>query len=323
MSGRFFISHASEDKDDFVRPLAHALKRRGINVWYDEFSLKVGDSLRRSIDKGLLECDFGVVVLSHSFFQKEWPQRELDALVTAEISGVKRVIPIWHNIDATAIALVSPMLADKVALQSKKGPEAIAEQLISLLPEQPGFSGEILASIVESFLSREAYVLEYLRTGCQYRFLQIQAFLTAYERLIDARTEHLDDEEVESEIENIVEQLEPEKALLLGRFGISGNVEVVDGEALPENRLVAWMNGFEDWVSGTQDPEEADSFLFDLDTYLDVDPLYVLFGLPNYAVSLTQRELLDDAVREIGVWFKQGSSERIESICATLRSASK
>jgi TIR domain len=48
-----FISHASEDKEDFVRPLAESLSRSGLRVWYDEFTLKVGDSLRRSIDYGL------------------------------------------------------------------------------------------------------------------------------------------------------------------------------------------------------------------------------------------------------------------------------
>jgi hypothetical protein len=43
-----FISHASEDKDGFVRPLAKELSRRGFRVWYDEFSLKVGDKLTRN-----------------------------------------------------------------------------------------------------------------------------------------------------------------------------------------------------------------------------------------------------------------------------------
>ena len=59
-----FISHASDDKDLFVRPLAHALKAHGLKVWYDEFSLRPGDSLRRSIDRGLAECIAGLVVLS-------------------------------------------------------------------------------------------------------------------------------------------------------------------------------------------------------------------------------------------------------------------
>jgi hypothetical protein len=65
-----FISHASEDKDEVVRPLANALKAGGLNVWFDEFELKIGDSLRRKIDKGLANSRFGVVVLSRPFFGK-------------------------------------------------------------------------------------------------------------------------------------------------------------------------------------------------------------------------------------------------------------
>jgi hypothetical protein len=52
-----FISHASEDKDNFMRPLADELRRRQIEVWFDEFSLKPGDSLRTSIDLGLSDLD--------------------------------------------------------------------------------------------------------------------------------------------------------------------------------------------------------------------------------------------------------------------------
>ena len=66
-----FISHASEDKDDFVRPLADALRARGFSVWFDELTLKVGDSLRRSIDRGLARSRFGVVVVSPNFLNKE------------------------------------------------------------------------------------------------------------------------------------------------------------------------------------------------------------------------------------------------------------
>ena len=65
-----FISHATEDKDSVVRPLAHALRDGGLSVWYDEFELRIGDSLRRKIDTGLAKSRFGVVVLSRSFFGK-------------------------------------------------------------------------------------------------------------------------------------------------------------------------------------------------------------------------------------------------------------
>src|ERR1051326_4003373 len=84
-----FISHSSEDKESFVRPFADALVRAGLRVWYDEFSLAVGDPLPRSIDKGLANSTFGIVVISHSFLAKEWPRKELDALIERESNGEK------------------------------------------------------------------------------------------------------------------------------------------------------------------------------------------------------------------------------------------
>ena len=76
-----FISHASENKADVALPLANLLKRQGIKVWLDSFELKLGDSLSRSIDQGLSESRFGIVILSPEFLRKDWPRRELDGLV--------------------------------------------------------------------------------------------------------------------------------------------------------------------------------------------------------------------------------------------------
>lgn len=113
-----FISHASEDKDDFVRPLAEALTARGLRVWYDEFQLRIGDSLRQSIDRGLANSRYGVVVLSSSFFAKNWPQYELNGLVAREMNGIKVILPIWHKVTKNDVLAYSPSLADKVALNS-------------------------------------------------------------------------------------------------------------------------------------------------------------------------------------------------------------
>ena len=110
-----FISHATEDKDEIVRPLADALISAGLRVWYDEFELRIGDSLRRKIDAGLARSRFGVVVLSHSFFAKNWPQYELDGLVTREMTGEQVILPLWHRITKSEVIARSPSLADKVA----------------------------------------------------------------------------------------------------------------------------------------------------------------------------------------------------------------
>ena len=126
----FFISHAGEDKDTFVRGLADALQARGARVWYDELTLKVGDSLRQEIDRGLANSRFGVVVLSRHFFNKEWPQRELNGLLSLEGEGAARILPVWHEISKDEVAQFSPMLADIVALNtSLKTTDEIADDL--------------------------------------------------------------------------------------------------------------------------------------------------------------------------------------------------
>ena len=92
-----FICHASEDKESFVRPLAVGLRSLGASVWYDEFSLQPGDSLSRSIDKGIAGSKNAVFVVSSTFIAKAWPEHELRGLVAREIAGEVRIIPIWHG----------------------------------------------------------------------------------------------------------------------------------------------------------------------------------------------------------------------------------
>jgi len=129
-----FISHASEDKDAVVRPLAHALSDGGLKVWYDEFELRIGDSLRRKIDNGLAHSRFGVVVLSRSFFTKGWTNYELDGLVTRTISGDQVLLPIWHEITKQELINYSPSLADKVARSTATHTiDEIAKEIIDLI----------------------------------------------------------------------------------------------------------------------------------------------------------------------------------------------
>lgn len=127
-----FIAHASEDKN-FATPLAHSLKAKGLEVWYDDFVLKVGDSLRREIDKGLVHSRYGVVVLSPYFFKKHYPQKELDGLAAREEIGRKVILPIWHNIDKDEIISYSPTLADIVAVKSNLGIKAVTDKIIEAI----------------------------------------------------------------------------------------------------------------------------------------------------------------------------------------------
>jgi hypothetical protein len=133
-----FISHATEDKDDIVRPLANALVEEGLRVWYDEFELRIGSSLRRNIDAGLRQSRFGVVVLSQAFFKKNWPQYELDGMVT-KAGGAQTILPLWHRVSKDEVVSYSPSLADKIARSTADYTIAdIAKEIASVVrPAEP------------------------------------------------------------------------------------------------------------------------------------------------------------------------------------------
>ena len=126
MNWDVFISHASEDKETVARPLAVALTDMGIRVWLDDYELTIGDSLRRSIDRGLSSSRFGVVVLSQSFFAKEWPNKELDGLAAREDGLKKILLPVWHKVSRDDICRFSPLLADRLAVSTDGGISAVA-----------------------------------------------------------------------------------------------------------------------------------------------------------------------------------------------------
>jgi hypothetical protein len=120
-----FISHASEDKDAFARPLAEALRGTGMKVWFDEYELTLGDSLRERIDHGLKNSDYGVVILSRAFFAKKWTKAELDGLLALEEINRKMILPIWLGVSEDEVKAFSPMLAGRLAGSGDKGVDAV------------------------------------------------------------------------------------------------------------------------------------------------------------------------------------------------------
>jgi hypothetical protein len=125
----FFISYASEDKAEIARPLADALKAKGYRLWYDEDILRVGDSLSESIDLGLAESRYGIVILSPTFFSKHWTKRELRALVVLDEQGRSKILPVWHGVTKQDVANHSPTLADVIAARTSEGLEHVVQAL--------------------------------------------------------------------------------------------------------------------------------------------------------------------------------------------------
>nr|WP_321243243.1 toll/interleukin-1 receptor domain-containing protein [uncultured Psychroserpens sp.] len=161
-----FISHASEDKNDLVRELSNELRKRGYRVWYDEFTLTVGDGLRKSIDYGISNSRYGIVILSKSFFGKGWPNYELDGLVQLNLESFGKILPIWHNLNQNDVSDYSPSLSNILAI-STEGLDisTIANNLERKIGEfeySVNQNGEILCS-----LDKKNVGLERLKAGFQ------------------------------------------------------------------------------------------------------------------------------------------------------------
>jgi hypothetical protein len=124
-----FICHSSKDKKEVARPLANLLTSKGMKVWLDESEIFVGDSLRTKIDAGLANSQFGIVILSPSFFARQWTKSELDGLISREMEGGKVVLPVWHNVSFEEVRKHSPILAGRVAAKTQDGLREVAEQV--------------------------------------------------------------------------------------------------------------------------------------------------------------------------------------------------
>lgn len=144
-----FISHASEDKDNLVRPLATILERLSLNVWYDEFTLKLGDSLSSSIDKGLMDSRYGIVVLSKNFLRKRWPDYEYRSLLSRQIDGENVILPLWYDITKDDVKEYSLYLCDI------KGIDISEDNIDKIIPS--------ILQVVRPELWREMKIRAYFR----------------------------------------------------------------------------------------------------------------------------------------------------------------
>lgn len=128
-----FVSHAYEDKDGFVRELANELRSSGVRVWYDEFTLTAGDSLRESIDRGIADAHIGVVVLSKHFFRKNWARHELNGIFSLSVNEGRRLIPVWLDVTVEEVGHYSPMLVDRVAARADDGVAPVVAHILAAL----------------------------------------------------------------------------------------------------------------------------------------------------------------------------------------------
>ena len=94
MSGRIFISHASEDKDAIARPIFEACAKLGMKAFLDEAHIGWGQSFTQKINTALGSARPVLAIVSQVSVTKEWPVTEVNTALSLEVSGQKKVVPL-------------------------------------------------------------------------------------------------------------------------------------------------------------------------------------------------------------------------------------
>lgn len=122
-----FISHASEEKRTVATPIAKKLTESGLSVWFDDQCLLIGDNLLASINHGLWNSRYGVVIFSRNFFLKDWPKYELEQI------PLENILPVLHNMSFKDLSRNAPNIAKKRVLPTSEGLKVVCEEIIQVV----------------------------------------------------------------------------------------------------------------------------------------------------------------------------------------------
>ncbi len=302
----FFISHASEDKDSFVSPLAEKLIEEGYRIWYDEMSLNVGDSLVENISNGIKKSTYGIVILSKNFFKKKWTKKELNVLLNKEIiSESNLILPVWLDVGLDEVFDFSPFLVDKLAIPASA--EKIDDVVLRLGKKikLEHTSQAMVKEKIEYLIDcnddrRNKYFLD-LEKRIKSIFLYQQEYYNWYTS------------------DDVFNNDNPWDDILVDKKGkeLAAEYGLVQGiwlntEPFPWGWVEKTVKLCSKWVFRKMNFGEAIELHYLLDELLDSDVYYVLYGFTHLSMEAEAAEEAEEGVFEIGIKneIKRGGSQK-------------
>lgn len=274
----FFISHASEDKEIFVRQLASQLMALGYKVWFDENTLNIGDSLFSKISEGIKNSNYGIVILSKNFLRKEWTKKELSGLISKEIfTSTDVILPVWLEITAEEVFSYSPLLADKVSvLVTREEVDKVIDKVLKLSQSQVT-TYEMLVEKVKFIRESDTYERKKYALDAETRIKNLVYFQEAYyDWFCDDNVfggEEWDDflaEKKQRELQN--------------RYSLPYNVEY-NSEFHPGPIMNYIVKQTKKWIIQKTSIYEIAELIFLLNWYHELDLPYILFGYPEESLN--------------------------------------
>lgn len=139
-----FISHSSEDKEDYIEPIVNDLEDCYINVWIDKRKIVPGENLRKSIFRdGLDKADVTLIFFTEKSLKSSWVDREIKHVLREEAKkgnnfDLKKIISIFD----------SPATYEEI---SKRYPE-LTDDLLHLMPVK--YSTKDLGKLISAIWSK-------------------------------------------------------------------------------------------------------------------------------------------------------------------------
>ena len=278
----FFICHASEDKESFVRPLANALEEKGFTTWYDEYILNVGDSLTSSIQEGIKNSLYGIIVFSKNFFKKQWAKKEFSALFTKEIIYEENILlPIWLDVTQNEVFDFAPLVADKFAIN---GNSTSLDEIIKKLSKKISpqiTTKELFNNKIEYLISCDAFKRKKEEIEILNRIDKIFAYQEECYSLTDGH-DFLDGHDgYTQEQENLFflkeEELRKEYNLPKGLWLLN--------EPTPQFLIEDAKDLCKKWINRKLSKNKCDELHAILEEGTDTDTCYILYGFPYNTIK--------------------------------------
>ena len=183
-----FISHSWKDKP-IARRIGNDLRKYGVDVWIDEASIKIGDSLISKIREGIDKVDFLVALISRNSIESEWVTKELDIAMNQEISNKRvKVLPVllddstppgfllgklYADVPKIGYGSMMNMLLDKCDINATKDKNKFTKSKLAI--------GSIYSSLAEGSYSEVKNLLETIE-GKDEELLAKQTFFEGVEK---------------------------------------------------------------------------------------------------------------------------------------------
>ena len=94
-----FICFAAEDRYMIAEPIVHHLKNYGIDIWYDRYTMVLGDNrVKKNLIEGAENCDYVLIIISENTIKSKCAMEEINIVRRRYYSNDVIVFPVLYEI---------------------------------------------------------------------------------------------------------------------------------------------------------------------------------------------------------------------------------